>query len=239
MALLDLVQRATARLGIAKPVSIVGNSDIQVAQLLELANTEGEELSARYLWAAKIRSNVFTLALASSQGKMNGDVVVDGDFDYIINDTFWNRTLSLPVNGPMSSKEYQTTLSFPFTGPYQRFQIRDAGVLYIEPTPTTTDTCAFDYVSKSWCESSSGDAQKLWAADGDIGRLDEDIMRLGLIWRWRHAKGLEYAEDFNMYEARVMDAMARDGGKKTADLGGKSSDYRQAGIVIPIGSWNL
>jgi len=69
MALLDMLQRATQRLGISKPTSIIGNSDIQVGQLLEIANSEGEDLSARYQWSAKKRSNVFNLVLATSQGR--------------------------------------------------------------------------------------------------------------------------------------------------------------------------
>jgi len=237
MPLLDMLQRATQRLGIAKPASIIGNSDIQVGQLLEIANTEGEDLSARYQWSAKKRSNVFNLVLATSQGKMNGAVVDDAGFDYIIPETFWNRTISLPIR-PMDSIAYQQIKSFPFTGPYQRFQIRGGNLLFIEPTPTTTDECAFDYITKSWCESASGTAQKLWTADGDVGLLDEDLMRLGIIWRWRHAKGLEYAQDFENYEARVLDAMARDGAKETRDIGGESQQP-EAGIIIPIGSWDL
>ena len=56
---------------------------------------------------------------------------------------------------------------------------------------------------------------------------------------WKKEHGLEYAEDFATYERRAEDALARDGGAPVKDM--KSSDglYRQAGIIIPIGSWSV
>jgi hypothetical protein len=39
-------------------------------------------------------------------------------------------------------------------------------------------------------------------------------MTQGVIWRWKAAKGLEYAEDYNKYERLVADQMGRDGGKR-------------------------
>ena len=47
--------------------------------------------------------------------------------------------------------------------------------------------------------------------------LDEEIMTLGLIWRWNKAKGLNYAEDFNQYERFVMDEMSTNATASTVD----------------------
>ena len=98
---------------------------------------------------------------------------------------------------------------------------------------------AFQYMSDSFCESTGEVGQNSWQADTDTGLLNESLMILGIRWRWLKTKGLEYAEDFNTYERRVNDAMARDGGAGVLNLGSGNRDYRQAGIIIPIGSWNL
>jgi len=238
MALLGMLQRSTRMLGIPVPTSIVGNTDAQVVQLLEIANAEGEELASRYGWEDMFLENTFTQVAAASQGLMNSAVVSAGDFDYVLNDTMWNRTTSLPILGPLSPTDWQTLQAFPVTGPYQQFKI-ERGTLYFDPVgANATDTIAFHYKSTSWCESSGGTGQKVWAADTDVGRLDETLMRLGIIWRWKAVKGLDYQQDFDNYERRVIDSMARDGGAPRLSLGGGVRN-RLPGIMVPLGSWNL
>lgn len=234
MSLLSIVQDCCEELGIQSPSSVVGNTDRQVIQILQIANREGRDLLARYPWTAAIREATFTQAAASLQGTMTS---LAAGFDYIMNDTMWNRTTSLPIMGPVASRDWQTLQAFPVTGPYQQFRIRD-GKLYFDPVgANATDTIAFEYKSKYFCESSGGTDQTEWSADADIGLLDEELMKLGIVWRWLKRKGLDYAEDFATYERRVLDAMARDGGKRTLYTDSTKTD-RAPGIVVPIGSWS-
>jgi len=238
MALLGIVQRMTRSLGLDVPSAVVGNTDSQIIQILELLNEEGEDLAARGQWEAMVVNNTFTQAAAALQGAMNSDICTNGDFDYIVNDTMWNRTTQLPILGPLSSQDWQTLEAFPVTGPYQQFKIR-GGKLYFDPVgANATDTIAFEYMSTSWCESSGGTGQSTWAADTDVGRLDENLMRLGLIWRWKKQKGLAYAEDFNTYERRVKQALGRDGGAPRLSLSG-GIRHRIPGVMVPLGSWSV
>ena len=105
MALLGMVQTVCRRLGISVPVTVVGNTDNQIIQLLAIADEEGEDLGSQLAdgWQAQRREATFTMVAGADQGAMNGTVVAAGDFRYIINDTLWNRTTSLPINGPVSS----------------------------------------------------------------------------------------------------------------------------------------
>ena len=49
--------------------------------------------------------------------------------------------------------------------------------------------------------------------DADTGRLDEYIMTLGLVWRFRKAKKLDFADELAVYEREVADAIMRDGSR--------------------------
>lgn len=237
MSLLTIIQRVTPRLGLSKPASVVGNTDSQVMQLLELANEEGEELASRFNWQALVKENTFTISTGSrDQGALNSAVVSAGDFDYLLNDTIWNRTNTEIIWGPLDAVNRQTYKAFPVTGPYQRFWIQ-GGNLYLDPAPTSADSAAFEYKSTHWCESSGGTGQDEWSADTDVGRLDENLMRLGLLWRWKQAKGLDYAQEFDAYEMRVADAMGRDGGAPRLRMDSGPFD-RLPGIFVPQGSWN-
>jgi len=107
------------------------------------------------------------------------------------------------------------------------------------PVPTAGHTIAFEWVTKNWCESSVGTGQSAWAADNDVGRLDEGLMTAGLIWRWKESQGLEYAEDFRKYEILVNDAIARDGVKGHLLMGGTHGSRFIGRDSVPEGSWTL
>ena len=62
------------------------------------------------------------------------------------------------------------------------------------------------------------------SADTDTGILDEELMTLGLKWRWKKSKGLDYAEDFSSYEIRVQKAMQNDGAKMRIDTSNSERD---------------
>lgn len=234
MSLLTLIQDVAEDLNLERPTVVVGNTDQQVRQLLQIAQREGRDLAARFAWQRMVRTRVFTLTAAEDQGLINGTVITDSDFDYMISDTFWDRTTSLPILGPVSEKDWQTLKAFPVTGPYLQYRISE-GKLLINPVPAA-DTAAFEYKSTSWCQSSGGTGQSKWAADSDTGRLDERLMTLGVIWRWKARKGLEYQEDFIAYERLVKDAMGRDKSARTLNAAAGPVD-RLPGIIVPVGSW--
>jgi hypothetical protein len=72
--------------------------------------------------------------------------------------------------------------------------------------------------------------------DTDQAKLDEELVKLGIVWRWKNIKGLDYAEDFRTYEMQVANSIARDGGKRTISMDGS----RPPGVPvvgIPAGNW--
>ena len=237
MSLLTLIQSVTPRIGLPKPTAVISNTDEQIIQLLEIAQEEGEELASRFPWSKMVFQNTFTVAASQDQGLFNSTIVTAGDYDYMIPETFWNQTTTVPFQGPLSVQEWETRLALGVTGPFPAWLER-AGRMYLNPTPTLgTETGAFEYKSTFWCESSGLTGQAKWAADSDIGRLDERIMSLGVIWRWKEQKGLSYGENFTKYEKRVLDAYARDGGRPILNSGGRR--VTGPNISAPIGTWNL
>lgn len=239
MSLLSMMQDITDNLGLKRPTQIIGNSERDIRQLLAIANEEGEDLASRYHWQTLIREGTFTLAATANQGDINdsgGTIITDEDFQYIMNDSFWNRTDKLPIPGPLNAQDWQTLQNFTVTGPYLQYRIQQDQLL-IDPTPSA-DSVGFEYVSKFWCESSGGTGQSKWTADTDVGRLDERLMKRGIRWRWLSRHGLAYDEDMRTYEHLVANAMMRDGGKTTLRLDSEAN-RRVPGIFLPQGSWNL
>jgi len=65
-------------------------------------------------------------------------------------------------------------------------------------------------------------------------------MVLGLVWRFRKARGFDYAEEFNTFEKEVEQAIMRDGGRRDLNYSVDDTllDHTQPPLVIE-GSWNL
>jgi hypothetical protein len=233
MTLLTIVQGACDRIGIPRPTAVISSTDQQVLALLGFAQQEGKELARRGAWQALTAEQTFTSIASQTQTG-----AVPSDLDRFIQETFYNRTRKRQVIGPLSPQEWQAQLAITATVVYDTFRQRGNDILMI-PTPPAGDTYAYEYVSKNWCTSAAGTNQSAWAADSDVARLDEELFTLGLVWRFKQAKGFDYAEAFRTYETQVTQALSRDGDKRTLNFANQRlfDTPRYPGVVE--GSWNL
>jgi hypothetical protein len=217
--LLQIAQAAADELGIQRPSSVIGSSDQQVQQLLALLNREGKDLAAREGldggWQQLRKEYTFNTADGTAAYNFPSDLL------YFMNTTAWDRSQSWPMYGPLSPQIWQTVKSgiVGAAGPRSRFRVM-AGQLHIDPTPSSINAIVLEYYSDTWCESSAGTDQRIWTADTDVPLLPDDCFILGLIWRFRKAKGLEYQEDFNTYEEEVSRRLARTNMAPVIQIGG-------------------
>ena len=233
MTLLTMINGAQDTIGLNRSATVVSSTDSNTRTLLALAQTEGRELLGRYSWTRTQAEATHTTLAAQLQGVMT---TIAPGFSYILNQTFWNRTLTQPVLGPLSPSEWQLLVARTTTGPYSQFRIR-AGNLYAYPAPVVGQTWVFEYQTSNFCESASGTDQSAWAADTDTGLLDENLMEMGVVWRFKKKNGLDYSEDFRGYEQKLANDTARIGGKKVMNMNG-GGDMYASGVYIPEGSWS-
>lgn len=234
MSLLTIVQDVCGRIGLPKPNAVATTIDAQVLQLLSLLNEEGEELAARYDWQSLTKEATFSTVAAETQAALTD---VAPNLRAITNDTIWNRDLRRPVFGPLAAQRWQQQKAMSMSGPWNQFRVREGSILFI-PAPSAGQHCYFEYVTKAWVTTAAGNDALSMTADDDVPKLDDGLLKLGLTWRWKAAKGFTYAEDFNKYERRVLDAMAQDGSKDILSLGDTKYDIFP-GIVVPSGSWGV
>jgi hypothetical protein len=232
LSCLQIIQTACRRIGILAPNAAVGSTDPQIIQLLSISEEEGQELEERYNWQGLQTEATFTTVAAELQGTL---ATIAPGFESIVNDTIWNRSLRRPVYGPSTQQVWQQDKALQLNGPFNSFRIKNDQILFY-PAPAAGETCAFEYNSKNWISTSIGGTSELWTNDSDTPLIDDRIVILGAIWRWKQAKGLDYAEDFAKYERRVMDKMAKDAGKPTLSMDGAQWEIQPA-ILVPRGSW--
>jgi len=73
------------------------------------------------------------------------------------------------------------------------------GKIHIQPIMTTGQTATFNYLDKNCIALTSGGSGDNFLADTDTFRLDERLLKLAMIWRWKSQKGTAYAEDMSTY----------------------------------------
>lgn len=234
MSLLTIAQDAADVCGIARPSVVIGSTDVNTRRIQTLSNIEGKFLAKRYPWQDLVKEATVTTVATESQGAIT---TIASDFDRIIDDTQWNRSTQDRIGGPLSPQEWQEQKAITAAGPYYDYRIR-GGDLFFYPAPTAGEDARFEYVSKNWCQDTDSNGQDSWAADTDTAIIDEFLITLGTIWRFKKANSLDYGEDYRTYETQVNLAMARDGGKPRLRLDAGSGNHSPSARA-PDGSWSV
>ena len=232
MTLLSIIRDVAGRLSLPQPTIVVTSTDKQVIQLLALANEEGKSLASRTRWQALVEEQTFVTVAAAIQA-----TALPADFDRFIDNSFFNRSTRRPMTGPISPRQWQWIQAQPvYSTAYLMFRQR-TGQFIITPTPPAGQTIAYEYVSKNWALSATSQAQSSFLADTDTSLLDEELIGLGLRWRFLRAKGLDYAEEMATYEAQVEQAVARDGGAAALSISPGPIDLNR--VNLPDGNFGV
>jgi hypothetical protein len=227
MSLLTIIsdpeEGAAVLCGLPSPSAVVGTTDPNVPTLLRLANQEGRELARRHDWQALMVD--YTVASLGAELQ----TALPTDFERLLpNIEIWNRTLGLKYDGPTDPRKWGQIKGLGLTTGQPGWWRLLGNALYITPAPTAGQTLAFPYISKNWAASSGGTPQAKFAADGDVARIPERLITLGIIWRYKSSKGFDYAEAMSTYEREVERACSRDRGTAPVIL---SKPRRDDGLV--------
>lgn len=222
LTLVQMVTQAAAEIGQTPPTSIIGNTDSTAIQMLALAQREGRECAKKTGawggWPQLRQEYTFSTAIGIDAYSF------PTNYQYLIPQTGWDRTFRWQLLGPLEAQEWQVLKSgITVAGPRSRWRIMGAQV-FIDPVPTAIDALVFEYYANTWCTSALGVAQSAWAADSDTYALDDDLMVLGLKWRFLRAKGLDYGEEKNAYDAAVDTELSRAGSSRSLPLNATGLD---------------
>jgi hypothetical protein len=234
MTLLTICQDAAKEIGVPSPTSVVGTSDTTNVQLLAAANRVGKDLVTGYDWEVLIKEEEHTTLAAESQGAMT---TIATDFMRISNDTMWNRTTDRKYYGPLNNSQWQRLKASVSSGITNYFRIR-GGVLLVNPAPPSGEKIFFEYIGKNWVITSGSSANAVaYAADANTTVLDEDLITLGVIWRFLKQKGLPYDNQFQEYRLKLSEKQSKDGAKQIIRMAGPNRLYLP--VNEPEGNFSL
>jgi hypothetical protein len=234
MTLLTICQNAANEIGVPSPSTVVGSTDTTNIQLLAAANREGKNLVAGYDWQTLIKEEAHTTLAAESQGDMS---TIASDFLRFSNDTMWNRTTDRKYYGPLNNSQWQRLKASVSSGITNYFRIRGNALLF-HPTPPAGQSVYFEYIGKNWVITSGSSANATsYAADANTTVLDEDLITLGVIWRFLKQKGLPYDNQFQEYRLKLSEKQSKDGAKQIIRMAGPNRLYLP--VNEPEGNFSL
>lgn len=194
MSLLTIVQNACDEVGLKRPTTVIGSTDRTAIRALRFAARTGREL---------VRANLPQLQTEHTFNTSNGvsTYSLPTDFDHFVPWTHWNRT-TYRQQYPIGAKDWAHLNSGLATVSINdRFRLRkEADQIELYPTPSGTETVAYEYISTYFCTDSGGNGQAAWAADTDLTPFDDELFELSIMWRLLNRMGQPYAEEKSEYQ---------------------------------------
>jgi hypothetical protein len=192
--------------GIPSPGAAVGSSDPTIQDILALFGHEANELRLRHDWSGLKTPATFTLGAKNGLGVISANL--PADFRRLVQDSdLFSVELRRSCTGPLSSGAW-INLTRGFAASAEVFWRRVGNALEFFGA-TAGWTVAYEYVSSyPWLAGATPAAAI--AADTDTLRVPEELAILGVIWRFRAAKGLDYSQERATYESQILNFVSDD-----------------------------
>jgi hypothetical protein len=227
MALLNALQSASIRLMGKKPTAFASSSNKFELELMDMAGEVATDIMKSHEWQALKRVH-------SISGDVAGTTAfpLPSDFDrFLINADFvgeetiggrWFQQIS-DINEFTYLTEREMEISWPGAWMIYANQIR------FVPAPEDGETYRIPYISRNFVLSGTGTPKATFTADDDTFALSERLLTLGVIWKWRENKKMDYTGDLENFTKAFGEESAKDGGTpiyRSGSSGRWSMGYR-------------
>lgn len=212
LTLLSLIQRAARRMPLTTvPTTVVGSSSPLALQFLEIAQEVGDELVAGHEWNRLITAWEFNIDAADPHLE---PFPLDTGFDRLQDKALlWrsDQTYS-PLAGPLSPAQWQLEVNQGTNTPgFWRRYGTGVQILGVEEGVTITTS----YINRNWIITSSLNEVPEFQADDDTCIFPDRLMVLGIRWRWKQSKGLEYGQDYEDFQMMHLQVVSQDTSRET------------------------
>lgn len=223
-SILTIIQEAAPRIGLAVPSAVFSSTTRELIEIQEVANDCAQMCARSHRWR-----NLLQTATYTGDGSTE-DFDLPDDFDWMPDgEDIWgseNKVALEPVtdtNDWLGREVLGLTNAFPAWILYGR-------QIHIRPALPDSETAQHFYQSTAVCSNDALTPKSSFTLDTDLYRLDERLLKLAIVYRWRMLKELPYAEQMNDYEDLKEKLIFRDKGATSLVLGRKRfpSDVRIA-----------
>jgi hypothetical protein len=97
----------------------------------------------------------------------------------------------------------------------------------------TGGTAQFYYLTSKFAQDVGGTAKVAFTADDDTFRLDERLLKLALVYKWKQGHQQDYAEELSDYENALAERIGADKGSNIFAVGGRRVTAFDVGYAYP------
>lgn len=213
MTALSVAKEVAKKVGIAVPDELASSTDREHVELLSVMNEMAERIARGHEWQV-----LNTIATITGDGTTEAHDL-PSDYDRMLTKSqVWTSSLETPLT-PISSRDRWLQLDIQSFDFVINAWILYGGQINIKPALASGVTAKYFYQSNLIVSPESGSNKTTFTADTDTFRLDEQLLKLGVIWQWRENKGLPYAEDMQNYEILLARRVAQDKGSRMLRVG--------------------
>lgn len=211
LSVLDIIKSFCYETNISAPSTVVPGSvtDPGTNQLIYLFYAVCRDLRERKCWPQLKKTYSFNTAASDSA------YALPTDFYSALLGTAYDTTRKWQLDGPQTDENMDYYLyGYAYSSgrmAYRIFGKPGVDQFQVTPTPSSILPLTFDYVSSGYL--GTGASPYTWSeiivADNDICAFDDDLVILGLKWRWYQMKGLDFESLKAEYEGKIDQAVNR------------------------------
>lgn len=221
MTVASAMQSASLRVAGERPTTFFGSSDQLALEMCDLVNDVARDVSEYQDWQRLTRVYSITGDGATETFPMPDDYdrqLINADMQDL-QSWAWGYEHITDINDFLYQRQRGMILT---PGAW----IIYGGLIHFTPSPA--GDASFPYISKNYAVGSDQQRKPAFDADTDSFILDEHLLTLGLVWRWREQKKLDFTGDQANFEKALNERGAKDAGSKVIRYGGRMFNRRGA-----------
>lgn len=215
MTILSVISDVCTVVGLSVPSTVFGSTEREHVELQSLAN----EMAKRIAFDTADWTVLKTLATLTGDGSA-ASFSKPSDYQRMLKKAaLWpSATPYTPLTHIPDTDEWLAITVQQFT-PVVGAWTMIGDLLYIKPTVANAATVKFYYISNLIVHPATGSNKTDFTLDTDVFRLDERVLKLGMIWQWLANKGRPYAEQMQEYESALASRIGEDKGSNIIVVG--------------------
>lgn len=234
MTLLSVVQNAALVCGLNKPDQVMASTDRTMQEMARLANEMAKLISERHDWQSLMVQHTITGDGTSEEFNLPSDFA-----RMPVKANLWSSRWQWDMNPIVGVDAWLAYETWPATLTLGNWIIY-GDQFHVLPIMEDGELVKYFYVSNKLVRDANDITKAEFTADDDTFRLDERLLELAIIYKWKSDKGQPFVDRLNDFEEKLSHLKDTDSGSKPVVSSTSRSRYgAKTAFPFPVGQNTL
>lgn len=225
MTILSIVQSACLYLDLEQPNTLYSNTNRTTLELGDVANRAADQILDDYDWQRLIKTATIVADSVTSAFPL------PSDYSRMVKDAnLWGPSFTFyPTQQVADFNQWLALLSYDIETWQPRWGVF-GGNINVLPVMSTGNNLNYGYISKNIV---NGADPTKFTADTDEFVLNDELLKLAIIWNWKQAKGYDFQAELAQYAEHLERLRFRDPGARQTIISGRNFRRFPTGQSFP------